>query len=455
MNFVPTDLHFEPFANKMRPNQEFKKLPLNMKYSIRHPLTVALFTTVAASAGDWRQYTGPNHDRTTAEVLATTTFPAAGPKALWRVPTPNGFSSFTVADGRAFTQITREVEGVEQEVVIALDANSGKELWAQPVGVKKYGHDGGNAGASNNSGGDGPRSTPTIDGDRVFVISSDLVLTAFEAASGKVIWTKDILKDHAGKNITWKNAASPVIDGDLIFVAGGGAGQALLGINKADGKVAWKAEDDAMTHATPVVAELHGVRQVIFFTQKGLVSLEPKTGKKIWRQEFPYKVSTAASPVVGDGVVYCAAGYGVGAAAYRIAKTGDTWTSTELWRSPGDNPVANHWSTPVLKNGFLYGMFSFKKYGDGPLKCVDLLTGKVMWEKPGFGAGNVILSGDKLIVLGDAGQLVLVATDPKEYRELARADVLDGKVWSSPILSNGRIYARSTKEAVCLDVSGK
>ena len=448
------DLHFRSIGLTLVRVQALPE-PKTMNHARLIYFTASAFITQQLSAADWRQYSGPNHNRTTTEALAVTAFPAAGPKSLWRVPTLNGFSSFTVANGRAFTQITREVDGVEQEVVVALDANTGKEFWAQPVGIKKYGHDGGNSGTSDNSGGDGPRSTPATDGDRVFVTSSDLVLTAFEATSGKVVWTKDILKDHAGKNITWKNAASPVIDVDLIFVAGGGPGQALLGINKTDGKVMWKGEDDAMTHATPVVADLHGVRQVIFFTQKGLVSLEPKTGKPLWRQEFPYRVSTAASPVVGDGIVYCAAGYGVGAAAYRITKNGANWSSAELWRSKGDKPVANHWSTPVLRNGFLYGMFSFKEYGDGPLKCVEMLTGKVMWEQPGFGAGNVILSGYKLIALGDAGQLVLVDINPKEYRELARADVLAGKCWSSPILSDGRIYARSTKEGVCLDVRGK
>src|SRR5690606_7795424 len=133
----------------------------------------AVFTlaTATVSASDWRQYVGPNFDRTTAEALKVSAFPAGGPKALWRVPMPNAFSSFAVADGRAFTQTAREVEGVEQEVVLAVAADTGKELWSQPVGIKRYGHDGGNAGARGNTGGDGPRSTPTVDGDHVFVLS--------------------------------------------------------------------------------------------------------------------------------------------------------------------------------------------------------------------------------------------------------------------------------------------
>lgn len=417
------------------------------------PITV--FTCFAAAAADWPQYRGPSLDGTTPESLGNTSFPPEGPKVLWRVPTPNGFSSFAVASGRAFTQVAREVDGVEQEVVVALDANTGVELWSRAVGVKKYGHNGGNAGTRDNKGGDGPRSTPAIAGDHLYVLSSDLELTCFTAADGQVVWQHDILQEHKGKNISWKNAASPVIDGDLVFAAGGGKGQALLAFDRTSGKVVWQVENDAMTHATPVLAEIEGTRQVIFFTQDGLVSLTPKTGALLWRQEFPFRVSTAASPVVSENIVYCSAGYGVGAAAFRVTRRGDRWETRELWRSKGDQPIANHWSTPVVKNGFLYGMFSFKQYGDGPIKCVDIATGQVLWEKEGFGPGNVILSGDTVIALGDAGQLVLLAADPKEYRELARADVLEGKCWSTPVLSGGRIYARSTKEGVCLELPGE
>ncbi len=419
------------------------------------PTVAVVLATSFTVLADWPQYHGPNYDNTASEELATRTFSAGGPKVLWRKPMPDGFSSFAVADGRAFTQIVRNVDGLDQEVVVAVDADTGNELWAEAVGIKNYGHDGGNSGAKGNTGGDGPRSTPSIDGKRVYVLSADVVLTCFNAADGKEIWKKNILKDFDGKNITWKNAASPVVYGKHIFVAGGGKNQALIAFNKNDGSVAWKSENDAMTHATPVVAEILGQPQVIFFTQEGLASVEPETGKLLWRQSFPFKVSTAASPVVSGNMVYCSAGYGVGAATYQISKTGDKWASKELWFSRGDKPIANHWSTPVQRNGFLYGMFSFKEYSDGPVKCVDMATGKILWEKEGFGAGNMILSGDTLIALGDAGQLVLIDTNVREYTELARANMIDGKCWSTPVLSDGRIYLRSTKEGVCIDVSGK
>jgi outer membrane protein assembly factor BamB len=414
-------------------------------------LTLAIFGCSAA-AGDWPNYRGPEYNGRSQETLGQ--WPSQGPKELWRVQTPNGFSSYTVSQGRAFTIVGRVIEEVMREVVVAVDAQTGKELWSELLGVANYGHQGGNDGTSKNRGGDGPRSTPTIDGDKVYVLSADLLLVSLEASSGKRVWTKDILREHKGKNITWKNAASPVIEGDLIFVAGGGEGEALLGIDKNSGKTVWKTQSDVMTHATPVLATIHGVRQVIFFTKEGLVSLKPATGEILWRQSFPFNVSTAASPVIAENIVYCSAGYGVGAGAYEISKQGDKFSSKELWRTTG-NSLANHWSTPVHKEGYLYGMFQFKEYGDGPLKCVELKTGKTMWSQKGFGPGNVTLVGSHLLALSDAGELVQIDPNPKSYKELSRFQAVTGKCWSTPTVANGRIYVRSTVEGACFESGSK
>jgi len=156
--------------------------------------------------------------------------------------------------------------------------------------------------------------------------------------------------------------------------------------------------------------------------------------------------------VDGD-IVYCSAGYGVGAGAVKITKEGLNFKATEIYRFRGNKPLANHWSTPVVKDGYLYGMFQFKEYGNGPVKCVDIKTGAVKWEQPGFGPGQVILVGDRVLALADNGDLVTFAAKPDKYTEISRAKVLDGKCWTTPIVSNGMIFARSTKEAVCLDVS--
>jgi outer membrane protein assembly factor BamB len=411
---------------------------------------LACLPMLTLAAADWPSYRGPEGNGRTAEKLPVA-WPAGGPKVLWKVASPGGFGSFAVAGGQAFCLELREANGAEQEVLVARDAASGKEAWALPLGTMKI-HDGGDDGTSDNKGGDGPRSTPAVAGGKVYVFSQRLVLTCVDAATGKEVWKHDLVKEFEGRNISWMNAQSPVIEDGLVLVAGGGPNQTLLAFQAADGQVAWKGHTDTITHATPVVATLGGQRQAVFFLKSGLLAVEPKTGKELWRYAFPFKVSTAASPVVAGDIVYCSAGYGVGGGAARVIKKGDGWEATEIYRKPGNNPLANHWSTPVLHEGHLYGMFQFKEYGSGPVKCVDVATGDVKWTQPGFGPGHVIGSGNQVLALTDAGELVVFAASPKAYQEVGRADVLAGKCWTTPVLAGGRVYARSTKEAVCLDL---
>jgi outer membrane protein assembly factor BamB len=415
---------------------------------VLHSVLFLFATTVFA--GDWPQYRGPTSDGRTQEKIGRA-WANAGPKRVWKVASEGGFSSFAVGGGRAFTLALKQAGGTKQESIVALDADSGRELWFAPLNPAKY-DGGGDSGVSGNNGGDGPRSTPTTDGRSVYVMSAQLALRSFDGASGKPIWTRDLLKEHAGRNISWQNAASPLLAGGLLYVAGGGPGQSILAVNPKDGAVVWKAFDEQMTHATPIAANILGQPQIIFFVQSGLLAVDPKSGKELWRYPFQYNTSTAASPVVWQDIVYCSAGYGVGAAAVKISKQGEQFVPAEIYRVRGNKPLANHWSTPVVKDGLLFGMFQFKEYGSGPLKCVDIATGNVKWEKEGFGPGQVILAGDQVLALSDAGELVLIEARADSYKELARADVLDGKCWTMPVLANGRVYARSTKEAVCLDV---
>ena len=422
-----------------------RRFYLNLE--MRYIITFTFISGLCAWA-EWPQYRGPNHDGSTAEKISTS-WGAKGAKIAWKTETPNGFSSFAVSGGQAFTVYTRQ----GKEALVALDAKTGRESWHVVLNPADYGHNGGNAGARNNNGGDGPRSTPSVDEGRVYVLSSDLLLLCADAKSGKTIWKHDVLNEFDGEAIKWENAASPLIDGNLVFAGGGGTGQSLLAFDKATGKVVWKAGTETITHATPVVANIHGVRQVIFFTRDGLVSLECTKGTQLWKQSYKFAVSTAASPIVSGDLIFCSAGYGVGGGVYRIMHKAGKWSTDEVWRIPGNAHVANHWSTPVLKDGHLYGMFSFKKYGDGPLKCVEMATGKIKWEQEGFGAGNVILVDGNLLALTDFGELVLAAGNSTGYKELARAKAVAGKCWSTPVVSGGRIYARSTKEAACLEVT--
>lgn len=409
--------------------------------------SLSLLTPALMSAGDWSQYRGDGSGIVRDAIRWT----PSGLKQIWKVPSTGGFSSFVVGEGRAFTQVLREVEGASQEVLVALEASTGKELWSQVFRPANYGNAGGNDGTPDNKGGDGPRSTPTLFGKSVITLTSQLVLCAFDQTTGKQLWSRDLIAENAGRNISWQNAASPLLEGGLLYIAGGGSGQSLLAVNPVDGSVVWKAFDEKMTHATPVAATIHGQRQVIFFVQSGLLSVEPKTGKELWRYAFPFKVSTAASPVVDADIVYCSAGYGVGAGAVRVAKSGDAWTATEIYRVPGDKDLANHWSTPVVKDGHMYGMFQFKKYGVGPIKCVELATGTIKWAQDGFGPGHVVLAGNDVVALSDKGELVRMAANPAGYKEISRQKVLEGKCWTTPAVAGGRVFVRSTKEAACLE----
>jgi outer membrane protein assembly factor BamB len=414
-------------------------------------LTFSLLATLNASADSWPQYRGPRGDGISTETI-TTTLPAEGPKCVWKVPINGGFSSFAISGDKVFTVMSREMDGENSEACVALAAETGKELWATRTGRAKY-RGGAESGTENNKGGDGPRSTPTVDGYHVYVYSSDMVLSCLDVASGKVIWSKEILKDFAGRTIGWESAMSPVVEGKLVYIVGGGAGQSILAFAKDSGELAWKMGDELMTHATPVVTTLHGVRQIVFFVQSGLVSLNPESGKELWRQAFPYKVSTASLPVIGDNMVLCTAGYDIGGAGFEVMKTDGAFTTKELWRAKGNKEVASLWSPPVYRDGYVYGMISFKQFGNGPLKSVDLKTGAVKWEKAGFGAGNVVLAGDKLIALADDGQVVIVKASPDSYQELGRFKALEGKCWTTPAIAGGKLYVRSTKEGGCFDLT--
>jgi len=394
---------------------------------------------------DWPQYNGATGDRVSPETLGAKSFPSGGPQARWRAPTGPGFSSLAVVGKRAYTLVLRD----GAEVLVALEAESGKELWAATLSEPDY--DGGaDAGEDDNKGGDGPRATPSVVDGRVFVYDASLGLHAIDAESGKPLWKQDIAGDFGGKKIQWNNAASALVEAGRVFVVGGGEGQSLLAFEAATGKLAWKKGDEKMTHATPIAATLLEKRQVIFFVQSGLVAVVPETGAELWRTEFPYRTSTAASPVVAGDVVFCSAGYGVGAAAWRIGEKDGKLAPELLWRAA--NKHINHWSTPVVHDGHLYGMFSFKEYGKGPLRCIELETGEERWAEAGFGPGNVILVGGTLVALSDKGELVLVDPRPDAYQELARADVLPGKCWSMPAFAGGAVYLRSTQESVRIDL---
>ncbi len=418
-------------------------------------LVIALLAANASVTGlcsDWPYYRGPAGDGVCREALRED-WPAEGLPVVWKTSMTSGFSTFTVSGGMAFTQVKRTISGIAREVCLGLDANTGVEKWATAVDRAKY-DGGGDDGTSTNRGGDGPRSSPVVKDGRVYVLSSYLILFCLKAEDGTVVWSRDLVADYDGSVISWQSSASPVIDDDRLFVNCNAPDKTLLAVRISDGTEVWRtgtAGSFKMTHATPVVATIAGERQVVFFTQSGLVGAAVTDGRILWKYTFPYSTSTGASPVVAGDVIFCSAAYGKGAAAIQVTKPGTTFSVKQLWRKSGE--LQSHWMTPVHYQGYLYGLFGYGDYGSAPLKCVELATGIERWSQDGFGQGGLVLMGDKLIVLDEMGNLILAQATPDQYTEVSRFAAVTGKCWNTPSVSEGRIYLRSTKQGAAFDAA--
>ena len=400
-------------------------------------------------ASDWPQYRGAGHDGVSAELIRTN-WAQEVPQRVWRVNIGPALGSLSVVGGRVFTQVRRYVGNQDSEVCVALNATTGAELWATPVDIASY-PDGGVGGD------DGPRTTPSVDGGLVYVFSSYLRLFCLNATNGNVVWSRNFVTELGSTLIQWQNAASPLIVGDLVIVNCNAPTGSLIALNKLSGAVAWRGENDGMTHATPVYTTAAGVPQVVFFTQTGLASLAPASGSVLWRYTFPYNnLSLGASPVVGSNFVYCSGAYGSGAAGVQLTANGGAVSAAQAWRTPGAN--MNHWATPVFHDGHLYGIFGQSL---NSLRCIVMATGVERWRQPvsGQGAGVLLVSG-YLLLTTENGDVILVRPQTTAYSEVARFNAVNGSVsgvppkcWNVPAISNGRIYHRSTTEAACYDVA--
>ena len=386
------------------------------------------------------------------------------PVEVWRRPIGPGFSSMVVASGRVFTQDSRSVAGSNREFAVCLDAETGEEVWSVNVDLASYtdlsGYD---------DRMDGPRSTPSVDGDYVYFATSYLKLFCLNVADGSEVWMRDFRAELGSSNISWENCASPLVVGDLLFLNANSSDSRLMALNKLDGSTVWGNPDDIaarqvsdrMTHATPVYAEIEGVPQIVFLTGSGLISVVPESGDVLWNLGFsPSATSTAATPLVVDDLVHATAAYSSGMWVARVVKGVEGFSASELYRERG-NAYQMHWATPVRHEGFIYGIPS-PSSSQGRLACLDLTTGENRWTQTAVGSdrigyGSLIKAANVLVVLTEGGELVLVEPNPEAYLEIARFQALDEFCWNSVALANGRIYARSTSptapEIVVLDVS--
>ena len=282
-------------------------------------------------------------------------------------------------------------------------------------------------------------------------------LICFDAATGGTIWSNNLVAAYGAEIIPWQNAASPSLVGDLVFVnSNGRANEHLIAFNKHTGAVAWKTGSYGMTHATPVRANIGDIEQIIFLGQSALVSVNATNGAVLWSYPLNYNgTSVAASPVVVGNSVYISRAYPgstsraqAGALVVQVGYANGAFTATRQWEKV--NQLLNHWATPVHIDGHYYGVFGQSIL---TLRCVDAADGDNLWQVSGVGYGSVTRVENLVLVLSDRGDLILVEPNPAEYREIERIRPVTGKCWNNPALSDGRIYIRSTTEAVALDVS--
>jgi outer membrane protein assembly factor BamB len=405
-------------------------------------LLVAGLVSQPARSEEWPCWRGPQRDGISRETGLLKEWPKDGPAQLWKVELGGGFSSVVVADGRLFTQ-TREKH---HEVVLCLDAATGKYLWRYRYDCDYAAHPtftGGGMPASRT----GPRSTPTVDGDRLYALGATGNLLCLDTRTGKKLWQQDLLAVAGTTCPRHGYCGCPLVVGDRIFLnPGGPTGKSIAALNKKDGSVVWQSLDDPIGESTPVWVDDNSTPQVIFFTGSAAVGVQAQDGKLLWR--YPWKTQfdlNIATPIHAGGKVFISSNYGTGAALLRLNNTNEPET---LWKNKA---MQNHFTSSVLYEGHLYG------FSDARLRCVHFQTGEVRWEKVGLGKGTLVIAEGKLVLLGDHGQLVLARATPEKYTEISRCQIFDPETltWTVPVVSGGRLFVRSQYALVALDVGAR
>jgi outer membrane protein assembly factor BamB len=380
----------------------------------------------------WTDFRGPDRDGHYRERPIRTEWPQGGLRPLWKQPIGEGYASFVIARGRAFTIEQRG----DEEVVAAYDVATGRELWTNTWSAR----------FTESMGGDGPRATPTWADGLVYALGAEGELRCLDEASGTVTWRTNILADAGARNLQWGMAASPlVVDGTVVVLPGGPGGRSVVAYDRRTGKIAWSALDDRQAYSSPMLATLAGVRQLLVFSASRLVGLTPERGELLW--EYPWRTEfdiNAAQPlIVGDDRIFVSSSYGTGAALIEIAPRGAAFSVREVWRNAR---MKNRFTSSVLHEGFVYGL------DESILACLDVATGELKWKGGRYGYGQVMLASGHLIVLTEDGDLALVRATPNAPEEVARFPVLQGKTWNHPAMADGRLLVRNLAEMAAFDL---
>ncbi|MEM8964548.1 MAG: PQQ-binding-like beta-propeller repeat protein [Acidobacteriota bacterium] len=388
--------------------------------------------TPVAHAADWGQYRGPQRDGVSMET-GIEAWGDTGPKELWRRSIGPGFSTIAAVGERVYTLDSDD----SKEYAVAFDRATGEELWRTEIG-----------GLFKNDFGDGPRSGPTWHDGRIYVLSSLGDLHALDAEQGKVLWSAGFTEQFSAELPRWAFSSSPLVVDDLLIVETGGTeGRAVTAFARADGTVRWSAIDDAIAYSSPILVELHGVRQVVVLTQQGLHGLG-LDGEALWHASFAPKLGiTPAPPIhVAPDRFFVSASYDIGAKMVQVSKNAAGFVATDVWEAR--TSMRNHFNPSVLLDGHLIG------FDKGTLKCIDADTGRQAWAKRGLGKGSLIRTDEHVILLSERGKLVLAAAATDAYRELASHQALTGRSWTQPTLADGRLYLRNGSEIVAYDLRG-
>lgn len=389
-------------------------------------MLLPLIAVTAAFAQDWPQFLGPARN-------GVYSGPGHVPGAqVWKKPIGAGFAAPVVAQGKLILFYRQD----GKELVEAWNPATGAKIWtySYPTAYRDdFGFD------------EGPRSAPTVDGGFVYTFGAEGQLHCIKLADGAKVWSDDTHARFKVRKAFFGAAGAPLVEGASVLVNVGGPDAGIVAFDKISGKVQWTATSDPASYSSPIAATIGGLRRALFLTRTGLVDLDPANGKvrhsMRWRSRSEASVN-AATPLVSGDVLFLSSSYSTGAIALEV-KGSDYKT---LWSS--DDSMSNHYSTCVIKDGFLYGFHGRQEQGQ-ELRAVELKTGKVQWSVDGMRAGTVTLAGDYLLVLKEDGELVVAKADPKSFKPSAKQRLLTGLVRAYPALSDGRIFLRSEDTVAC------
>jgi outer membrane protein assembly factor BamB len=387
---------------------------------------IGISTTLAAQppAFDWPQWQGPDRTGLSKETGLLQQWPAAGPPLVWSISGLGaGYGSLAIRGDRIFVQGQTSAGSA----VLSLNRADGKLIWTKTVG-KGVGND----------RGPGPRGTPTLDADRLYALTENGDLACLNAATGAPIWQRNILADFGGRQISWLISESPLVDGNNVIVTPGGPRAGIVALDKMTGKNVWASQQlsDEAGYASPIAADVQGVRVIMTLTSRGGVGVRASDGKLMWHHpSVANGTANVATPIFSDNKVFYTSNYGTGAALLGLTAQGGEVKAQQIYFT---REMQNHHGGLVLVNGYLYG------FHNSILTCLDFATGRMQWRDRSVGKGTVIYADGRLYIQGEDNVVGLVEANPAAYKETGRFRTRDQGFpsWAHPVVSGGRLYIR-------------